>query len=86
MIESNCCKEYDNSTSEDPFQDNREAFCKFLECQREEMLKEKWIQSEQNHRDMGQDCIRQWIQKYAKQYREYYCREVLKIEKDPVIS
>lgn len=40
-----------------------------LEC--EEMKKHKWIESEKNNKDIGKIAYVNWINKYAKLYREY---------------
>mgnify|MGYP001138610346 CR=1 FL=1 len=45
-------------------------FRKFLEDQKEEMLKHKWIESEHAGCDLGDAVILEWIRKYAKEFRE----------------
>lgn len=50
----------------------------FMERQREEMLRHKWIESEKAHRDLGMDAIFDWIRKYAAQWRDMYERELEK--------
>jgi len=83
----NCCKEsVDLSLTEDPFQNNREEFKKFLECQKLEMEKFKWIVSESKGYDVGSEALKIWICKYAKDFRYYYCNEVLKKAQNPELS
>lgn len=48
----------------------------FMERQREEMLRHKWIESEKAHRDLGMDAIFDWIRKYAAQWRDMYEHEL----------
>lgn len=43
--------------------------------QKDEMLKYKWIRSQQEGRDLGEAALREWIEKYGKQYREAYNEE-----------
>lgn len=57
---------------EDKICDNVEEFQQFLKLQAEEMKKHKWIESEKVGHDLGNNAIRDWITKYAKQFREEY--------------
>lgn len=50
-------------------------FKKFLEDQKQEMLKHKWIVSEQAARDMGEEALKEWIAKFAKEFREAWEKE-----------
>lgn len=45
---------------------------KFLQDEIEEMKKYKWIVSEQNARDMGEQALTEWIAKFAKDFREQW--------------
>lgn len=44
----------------------------FLKDECAEIERYKWVQSEKAHRDLGNDCCLEWIEKYAKQYREQW--------------
>ena len=46
----------------------------FLEDERNEIERHKWIESEKAGRDLGYDAIMDWIRKYAKLYREEYIK------------
>lgn len=46
--------------------ENRE----FLEAEKHEIEKHKWIEGEKLGRDPGNDAIIDWIRKYAKRFRE----------------
>ena len=52
-----------------------ERFKRFLSDQKEEMLKHKWIVSEQAARDMGEEALKEWIAKFAKEFREAWEKE-----------
>lgn len=43
-----------------------------MRIQREEMLRHKWIESEKAHRDLGNEAIWDWINKYAASFRDWY--------------
>jgi len=57
---------------EDNICDNIKEFQYFLQLQVEEMKKYKWIESEKVGHDLGNNAISDWIQKYAKDFREQY--------------
>lgn len=44
----------------------------YLEKQREEILRHKWIESEKANRDLGSKAVLDWIANYAAQWRESY--------------
>lgn len=48
---------------------------KFLDAQREEIERYKWIESEKAGRDLGEAAARDWVAKYAKVFREEYERK-----------
>ena len=50
-------------------------FSKFLEDQKQEMLKHKWIVSEQAAKDMGEPALMEWVEKFAKEFREAWEKE-----------
>lgn len=54
---------------------NREKMKKFLDAQREEIERYKWIESEKAGRDLGEAAARDWVAKYAKVFREEYERK-----------
>jgi hypothetical protein len=43
-----------------------------LHRQLQEILTHKWIVSEQAGRDLGNDAVRDWIEKYAGAFRAYW--------------
>lgn len=43
-----------------------------MEDEIKEIEKYKWIRSEQEHHDLGQDAVFEWISKYAAKFREYW--------------
>jgi hypothetical protein len=45
---------------------------KYLENQKEEMLKYKWCKGVQIGKDPGESACKEWVEKYAKKYREEY--------------
>ncbi len=51
----------------------REAWLRTsMACQRDEIMKHKWIESEKAHRDLGKDAVFDWISKYAEKWRRWY--------------
>lgn len=44
------------------------------------MERYKWIRSEQEHRDVGQEALREWIHRYAKQFRDEWEQKNGKLE------
>ena len=44
----------------------------YLEKQREEILRHKWIESEKAQRDLGSKAVLDWISNYAAQWRESF--------------
>ena len=49
-------------------------FQQFMLDQCDEMKRHKWIESEKAGRDLGNQAIREWICKYAKEYRRNYIK------------
>lgn len=47
----------------------------YLSCQREEILKHKWIESEKASRDLGSEAVFDWITRFAAQWRAIYEHE-----------
>jgi hypothetical protein len=47
----------------------------YLLHQKEEMLRYKWIKSQEAGRDLGEQALHEWIEKYGKEYREAYNQE-----------
>jgi len=39
-----------------------------------EILKHKWIMSEKEGRDLGEEAVKDWVDKYAPAFREYFGR------------
>ena len=46
-----------------------------LQIQIREILKHKWIMSEKEGRDLGEEAVRDWIDKHAAAFREYWERK-----------
>jgi len=54
----------------------KEEFDKFMKAQIEEIKKYKWIQSEKAGKDLGNDCILDWILNHSKEfYYKYFNKE-----------
>jgi hypothetical protein len=47
----------------------------YLESQRREIEKHKWIESEKAGRDLGMDAAIDWIMKYADAFSDQFVRE-----------
>ena len=47
-----------------------------LRMQIGEILKHKWIMSEKEGRDLGEEAVRDWVHKYAAAFREYWERKL----------
>jgi hypothetical protein len=47
-------------------------FKKFLANQKEEMERYKWIQSQKAGKDLGDAAIKEWVEKFAAEYRKQY--------------
>jgi hypothetical protein len=41
-------------------------------CRCKEILKHKWIKSEGEGRDLGDEAVLDWIKKYAHEFRRYW--------------
>ena len=46
----------------------------YMKSQMEEIRRHKWIESEKAGRDLGSECVLEWIRRYASQFRDYYTR------------
>ena len=44
----------------------------------DEILKHKWILSEKEGRDLGEQAVLDWVKKHAADYREYWEEELKK--------
>ena len=53
-------------------------FKKSLVLQKEEMLKHRWIRSEQEHHDMGVEMYFEWVNLYAEDWRKEFIKEYMK--------
>lgn len=47
----------------------------FLDAQRVEIERHKWIESEKAGHDLGEAAVQDWINRYAKTFREAYENE-----------
>lgn len=54
--------------------DNRKQFIRelILRMQIDEIQKHKWIESEKAMRDLGNQAVFDWVQKYAADFRAYW--------------
>lgn len=57
----------------------RDRTKEFLNDEMKEIERYKWLQSEKAKKDLGNSCCLQWIEKYAKKYREMWEKENGKI-------
>ncbi|ROQ92094.1 hypothetical protein [Desulfosoma caldarium] len=48
------------------------TFSDYIHLQLQEILKHKWIESEKAGRDLGQEAVFDWIEKYAEGFRRHY--------------
>ncbi len=48
------------------------TFPDYIRLQLQEIQKHKWIESEKAGRDLGQDAVFDWIDRYAEDFRRYY--------------
>lgn len=44
----------------------------FMDDQIHEIEIHKWIESEKANRDLGNEAVKDWIKKHAKEFREYW--------------
>jgi len=49
-----------------------------------EILKHKWIMSEKQGRDLGEEAVKDWIDKYAPDFREYWEGELEEMGKEDI--
>ena len=56
-------------------EDEKEEFKEFLKDQKHEMEIHKWIESEKVGHDLGNEAIKDWIDKYADEFRQNWNRE-----------
>lgn len=47
-------------------------FKAFLQHQKEEIERYKWIESQKAGHDLGEEAVRQWVEKFAANYRKEY--------------
>lgn len=64
--------------------DNRQQMTreKILHMQIKEILKHKWIESEKAMKDLGNQAVFDWVNKYAAEFRVYW-EEQLREENRP---
>ncbi|MGQ9485924.1 MAG: hypothetical protein ACUVSA_13390 [Desulfosoma sp.] len=53
-------------------QKNSLTFQDYIRLQLQEILKHKWIESEKAGRDLGQEAVLDWIERYAEAFRCHY--------------
>lgn len=61
-----CCKDRDHLFN---YELNSQFF-KFMRDEVEEIEKYKWIRSEEEGRDMGEEACEEWVHRYAEKYRK----------------
>ncbi len=54
---------------------DRKRMKEFLDAQRVEIERHKWIESEKAGHDLGEAAVQDWINRYAKIFREEYENE-----------
>jgi hypothetical protein len=54
---------------------DRKRMKEFLDAQRVEIERHKWIESEKAGHDLGEAAVQDWINRYAKTFREEYENE-----------
>lgn len=57
-----------------------EKMKKFMNSQIDEIQKHKWIESEKANQDLGEEAIKDWIIKYAKQFRKEWEEKKTKVK------
>lgn len=55
--------------------ESRKKFLEYLSAQLEEIKRHRWIESEKAGTDLGQHAVADWIQKYARNFRDYWERQ-----------
>lgn len=50
----------------------RLTFPDYIRLQLQEIQKHKWIESEKVGRDLGQEAVFDWIERYAEAFRRHY--------------
>lgn len=48
----------------------KEEFKAFMKKQKNEIEVYKWLESEKAHKDLGNDCCIEWIEKYGEKFRK----------------
>ena len=67
MTTQDCCDQLDKISFHSDMWDQ----CAFMHDQCIEIAKHKWIESQKNGRDLGSEAVKDWIKKYAQDFREY---------------
>ena len=58
---------------------DEKEFKRFMEAQRAEIMKYKWLESEKAHCDIGRTrAAMEWTEDYAKEFREWWTKYRLK--------
>jgi hypothetical protein len=49
-----------------------EDFKEFMQSQMEQILIHKWIESEKEGKDLGENAVYDWVKKYADAFRKWW--------------
>ncbi len=63
---------YDERTHKIVYNSDREAMAAYLAIQRDEMERYRWIESEKQHADIGQNAFNDWVKRYSEQFSRYW--------------
>ncbi len=55
--------------------ESRAELAKLVEAEKHEIEVHKWIESEKAGRDLGNEAVKDWIDKHAAEFREKWNRE-----------
>jgi len=76
---SDCCY-YDEHKKKIVYKTANIALKIYCEMQINEINKHKWIESEKNHQDCGNEKVKEWVNFYSGDFRSYWRRTHLFIE------
>ena len=60
---------------EETLPESRAELAKLVEAEKHEIEVHKWIESEKAGRDLGNEAVKDWIDKHAAEFREKWNRE-----------
>lgn len=53
----------------------KQEFKEFMDYQIKEIEKYKWCESEKAGYDLGSECCMEWVQKFAKKFKDEYFKK-----------